>query len=90
MAVVVWVTMGVGLWHFTVFVPDRFRAGIIGAFIGAVLGAMVSGALWQLAIGDSVGSTDALTALAAVPGCLLGLAAVYALGVRDERIYGEG
>jgi hypothetical protein len=26
MAALVWFTMGVALWHFTVFVPDRFRA----------------------------------------------------------------
>jgi hypothetical protein len=46
MAILVWATMGVALWHFAVFVPDRFRGGIIGAFVGAVLGAMLSGALW--------------------------------------------
>ena len=89
MAILVWGTIGVALWHMTVFVPDRFRGGIIGAFVGAVLGSMATGALWQIATGDSIGTTDALTALAAVPGCLLGLAAVYALGVRDERLYGE-
>ena len=89
MAVLVWATVGVALWHFTVFVPDHFRAGIIGAFGGAVIGAIASGLLWQLTQGDGLGSTDVLTALAAVPGCLLGLAAIYALGVRDERKYGE-
>jgi hypothetical protein len=90
MAILVWATLGVALWHFTVFVPDRFRGGIVGAFVGAVIGAIVSGALYQLAIGDGIGETDVLTALAAVPGCLLGLAAVYGLGVSDERRYGEG
>ncbi|MDQ3103094.1 MAG: hypothetical protein M3Q53_04555 [Actinomycetota bacterium] len=85
MAVLVWVTLGVALWHFAVFVPDRFRGGIVGAFLGSVAGALISGALWQLALGESVGDTDVLTALAAVPGCLLGMAAVYAIGARDER-----
>ena len=89
MAVLVWATLGVALWHFTVFVPDHFRGGIVGAFVGAVIGAMVSGALVQLAIGDGIGETDLLTAFAAVPGCLAGLAIVYAFGVRDERIHGE-
>ena len=70
MAVLVWFTLGVALWHFTVFVPDRFWGGIVGAFLAAVVGAIVSGALWQLAIGDSIGQTDVLTLLAAVPGCL--------------------
>lgn len=89
MAILVWATLGVALWHFTVFVPEHFRGGIVGAFVGAVVGAMLSGLLWQLVTGDPLGQTDLLTALAAVPGCLLGLAVVYALGVRDEERYGE-
>jgi hypothetical protein len=47
----------------------------------------VSGALWQVAQGDSIGTTDLTTAIAAVPGCLLGLAVVYALGLHEERKY---
>ena len=70
--------------YFAVFVPDRFRGGIVGAFLGAVIGALVSGALWQLAIGDGIGETDVLTALAALPGCLAGMAVMYAIGSRDE------
>lgn len=85
MALIVWATLGIAIWHFTVFLPDRFRGGIIGAFCGALLGAVVSGALWQIAQGDSIGTTDLTTALAAVPGCLLGMALVYALGIREER-----
>lgn len=85
MAILVWTTLGIAIWHFTVFVPDHFRGGIVGAFLGALLGAVVSGAIWQLTQGDSVGTTDILTAFAAVPGCLAGVAAVYALGIRDER-----
>ena len=29
--ILVWVTTGVALWHFTVFLPDRFWGGIVGA-----------------------------------------------------------
>jgi len=86
MAAVVWFTMGVALWHFTVFVPDRFRGGIVGAFLGATAGAMVTGAVAQIATGASIGDTDIATALYAVPGTLLGLAAVYFAGVRAERL----
>ena len=32
MAMVVWVMMGIAVWHFTVFLPDRFWGGIVGAF----------------------------------------------------------
>ncbi|HMA26349.1 MAG: hypothetical protein ACM33U_04360 [Solirubrobacterales bacterium] len=82
MAALVWFTMGVALWHFTVFVPDRFRGGIVGAFLGAAAGAMVSGAIAQIALGKGIGETDLSTAFFAVPGCLVGLAVVYAIGVR--------
>ena len=85
MALIVWMTLGIALWHFTVFVPDHFRGGIVGAFAAALAGSMVSGALWQIAQGDSIGTTDITTVIAAVPGCLIGLALVYALGRRDER-----
>jgi hypothetical protein len=82
MAAVVWFTLGVALWHFTVFVPDRFHGGIVGAFVGATAGAMVSGAIAQIAIGDSIGQTDVATALFAVPGTFIGLGVVYILGMR--------
>jgi hypothetical protein len=82
MAPLVWFTMGVALWHFTVFVPDRFRGGIVGAFLGAAAGAMVSGAIAQIALGKTIGDTDLATAIYAIPGTLIGLAVVYAMGVR--------
>ena len=86
MALVVWFTVGLALWHFTVFLPDRFWAGIVGALLGAVTGAMISGAIAQIASGRTIGDTDLGTAVVAVPGTLVGLAAVYAIGVRRERI----
>jgi hypothetical protein len=85
MAALVWLTMGIALWHFTVFVPDRFWSGIVGAFLGAVAGAMISGAIFQIAQGNSIGQTDITTALAAVPGTVLGLAMIYVIGMRGER-----
>ena len=82
--------MGIALWHFTVFVPDRFRGGIVGAFLGAAWGAMASGAIAQILLGKSIGDTDLATAIYAIPGTLIGLAVVYAMGVRSgveaERI----
>jgi ABC-type Fe3+ transport system permease subunit len=84
-AALVWFTVGVALWHFTVLLPDRFWGGIVGALLGAVTGAMVSGALAQLALGESVGQTDFATVLYAIPGTVIGLAITYAFGVRAER-----
>jgi len=85
MAAVVWFTVGVALWHFTVFVPDRFWGGIVGAFIAAIAGAMVTGAIAQIVSGESVGETDIATVLVAIPGTLIALAAIYALGKSREQ-----
>ena len=85
MALVVWFTMGLALWHFTVFVPDRFWQGIVGALVGSTIGAMVSGAILQIATGRGLGETDLGTALTALPGIAAGLAIVYAIGIRSER-----
>jgi len=89
MALVVWFTMGIALWHFTVFVPDRFWQGIVGALLGASIGAMLFGAIVQTALGKGLGETDIATALIAVPGVAIGLAVVWALGVRQERQLAE-
>ena len=35
MSLLVWVMMGIAVWHFTVFLPDRFWGGIVGAFLAA-------------------------------------------------------
>ena len=85
MAFLVWFTTGVALWHFTVFIPDRFWGGIVGAFVGASIGAIVSGAIYQVVAGDSLGQTDIVTLIAALPGAVAGLAVIYALGIRAER-----
>ena len=44
----VWFTMGIALWHFTVFLPDRFWQGIVGAFLGAVIGAIAFGGIVEI------------------------------------------
>ena len=53
MALLVWFTMGIALWHFTVFLPDRFWQGIVGAFVGSVIGAIVFGLIVELIDGQS-------------------------------------
>ena len=80
-----WVMMGIALWHFTVFLPDRFWAGIVGAFLGALVGSVLFG--WVIN-GFSIPGreeTDIMTPLEAVPGAILGLGVVWLLGVRQER-----
>ena len=85
MALLVWFTTGIALWHFTVFLPDRFWQGIVGAFLGAIAGAMASGGIAQIATGRGIGDTDLATVLFALPGIAIGIAVVYALGLRSER-----
>lgn len=85
MALVVWFTMGLALWHFTIFLPDRFWQGIIGALLGSTIGAVLFGAIVQVASGKGLGDTDVATALLAVPGVAIGLAVVWAIGARQEE-----
>jgi len=85
MALLVWFTMGIALWHFTVFLPDRFWQGIVGAFVGAVLGSVIFGLIVQEASGRGIGDTDLATALISIPGTAIGLAIVYAIGIRSEE-----
>jgi hypothetical protein len=85
MAVVVWFTMGIALWHFTVFLPDRFWQGIVGALLGATTGAVVFGAVVAAITGQGLGDTDIGTALTAIPGVAIGLAIIWFIGVRSEQ-----
>ena len=72
MALLVWVMVGLALWHFTVLLPDNFYGGIVGAFCAAVLGSVIFGLIVNL--GRSRGSdTDLGTGLEAIPGALVGL-----------------
>ena len=80
----VWIMMGIAIWHFAVFVPDRFWGGIVGAFGAAAIGAVVVG---LIVTGGSIEDTSVTTALEAVPGALLGLAASWFYGARREAAH---
>ena len=41
MAVLAWCMMGLAIWHFTIWLPDRFWGGIVGALIGALIGSVL-------------------------------------------------
>jgi len=88
MAMLAWVMMGLALWHFTIWLPDRFWGGIVGAFIGALIGAAVSGFLISGLQIPSRHATDIATVLEAIPGTLVGIAVVYFEGIRRERAAG--
>ncbi len=84
MSMLVWVMMGIAVWHFTVFVPDRFWGGIVGAFLAAAAGAALFGFL--VAGLDIPGRNDTglVQALIAIPGSLLGLGLSHLYGSRVE------
>jgi hypothetical protein len=85
MAALVWVMMGLALWHFTIFLPDHFWAGIVGAFVGAVLGSLIFGFLIHGLSVPGQNDTNVLNALEAIPGAMLGMGLVYWIGLRQER-----
>jgi hypothetical protein len=92
MAMLGWVMMGLAIWHFTIFLPDRFWGGIVGAFVGSLIGAILTG---LLIYGVRVSAlrvpgeraTDIAIVMYAVPGALIGIALVYLEGVRRERAF---
>jgi hypothetical protein len=85
MAAFAWVMMGLAIWHFTIFLPDRFWGGIVGAFLGALIGAFVFGVIVNGGTIPGQGETHLLTAIEAIPGALIGIGLVYLVGMRQER-----
>jgi len=88
MGMFAWIMMGLAIWHFTIFLPDRFWGGIVGAFLGALIGSVVFGFLINGFSVPGESDTHLLTALEAIPGAVLGIAIVYFEGVRRERAAG--
>jgi uncharacterized membrane protein YeaQ/YmgE (transglycosylase-associated protein family) len=85
MGLLAWVMMGLALWHFTIWLPDRHWGGIVGALIGALIGAALFGLIIHGFSIPGRSQTHLLTAVEAVPGALIGIALVYAEGVRRSR-----
>ena len=85
MSMLVWVMMGIAIWHFTVFVPDRFWGGIVGAFLAASVGAALFGLIVNGGTIPGQNDTDLVQALIAIPGALIGLASSYLYGSRVDR-----
>jgi ABC-type Fe3+ transport system permease subunit len=91
MAMLGWVMMGLAIWHFTIFLPDRFWGGIVGAFVGSLIGSIVVGlAIYGARVSalrvPGEKATDIAVVLYAVPGAVIGIALVYFEGVRRERL----
>jgi len=90
MGLLAWVILGLAIWHFTIWLPDRFWGGIVGALLGSLAGSILVG---LIIYGVKVSAlkvpgkkaTDIGVVLYAVPGALIGMALVYLEGMRRER-----
>lgn len=80
MGMLAWVMAGLAVWHFTIWLPDWSWGGIVGAFLGALVGAILFG----LAInGFSIPGEDAthlITAVEGIPGAVLGIGVMMLIG----------
>jgi ABC-type Fe3+ transport system permease subunit len=90
MGLLAWVIMGLAIWHFTIFMPDRFWGGIVGAFVGSLIGSVVIGLIiFSVKVSalrvPGKKATDIGVVLYAVPGALIGIALIYLEGMRRER-----
>ena len=88
MSALVWVMMGIAVWHFTVFMPDRFWGGIVGAFLVAFAGSAIFGFIVNGAHVPGRDDTHLIQAVIAVPGAVIALAASYLYGSRVDAAHG--
>jgi uncharacterized membrane protein YeaQ/YmgE (transglycosylase-associated protein family) len=84
MAILVWVLISLAIWHFTIFVPDHFVGGIVGAFAVAMVGGVLGGFVLSGFSMPSRDATDIATVLLGVPGTLVALAILWFVGSRRE------
>jgi hypothetical protein len=85
MGLLAWAMMGLAIWHFTIWVPDHFWGGIVGAFCGALAGAILVGLALNGIHVPGRHATHIATALDAIPGALIGIVLIYVEGLRRER-----
>jgi hypothetical protein len=90
MALLVWIMAGLAVWHFTIWLPDHFWGGIVGAFCGALLGSVIFGLIVNGGSVPGQHDTHLLQGLEAIPGALIGMAIVWFVGVRQEEQQAAG
>jgi hypothetical protein len=84
MAALAWVLMALAIWHFTVYLPDKFAGGIVGAFAASIAGAVIFGVIVNGFEIPGRDDTDLIQAIIAIPGALIGLGISYFFGARIE------
>jgi hypothetical protein len=87
MSVLVWVMVAIAFWHLAVLVPDRFCGGIVGAFLAALVGGLLSGFVLPSPGLPTTNPPGIAEELWAFPGSIAALVASYVYGVRvRERV----
>jgi len=84
-SILIWAMVGIAFWHFAVLVPDRFWGGIIGAFLAALAGALLSGFALPTPGIPTDNPPGWGAALWPLPGSVLGLVFSYLYGARREQ-----
>lgn len=85
MSILAWVMMGLAIWHFMIWLPDRHVGGIVGSFLTAGIGAALGGLAingFQIPGQDDLGLA---VALEGIPGTIIALAIGYAIGSAREK-----
>jgi len=90
MGVLGWFIMGLAIWHFTIWLPDHFWGGIVGALVGSLIGSIVFGLIvFSVKVSalqvPGEKATNIGVVLYAIPGSLIGMAVIYLEGMRRER-----
>ena len=85
MAALAWVMMGLAIWHFTVFIPDHFVGGIVGAFLAAIAGSLIFGFIVSGLSMPGRDDVSIVTALEGIPGALIGMGIIWLIGSSRER-----
>ena len=85
MGLLAWAMMGLAIWHFTIWLPDHYWGGIVGAFVGSLIGAVLVGLIIHGFAVPGPKTTHLVTALEGIPGSLIGIVLVYGAGIRRER-----
>jgi hypothetical protein len=88
MSIAVWTMMGIAFWHFAVLVPDRFWGGIVGAFLAAIAGALLSGFVLPSPGINTTNPPGVAEAVWAIPGSVAALTASYFHGAHKDRAHG--
>jgi hypothetical protein len=85
MSVFIWSMIGIAIWHFTIFLPDRWAGGIVGAFLAAWLGGILGGFVIEGLTIPTHNPPGLLHVIWALPGSIAGLAVCWWIGVSRER-----